>query len=298
MVENQLIKLTEQFLVEIGSVKRYSENTLQSYKRDLDQFNNFLIEKNITSVGQITEKTIKHYLIYLNELELSKSSISRKLSSLRSLFNYIITQEDEADNPAKKVKNPKFNRKLPETITLDSFNKIYTLIDEEESKYRAILNKAIFEVLYGCSLRVSELCGLQFNDVNLNNNSVRVLGKGSKYRIVPIGNKSIQILQEYIQLRKKTTGKDPFFIKENGTGIDRWFVYKLVKKYLSKVTDISKRSPHILRHSSATHMLNEGADLMAVKEILGHENLSTTQIYTHVSIENLKKSYKSAHPKS
>lgn len=301
MAINQIEQLTSEFLDEIGSVRRYSENTVQSYSHDLKDFIEFLTRKNITLLRQISDKTIKLYIISLNEKELSKSSISRKLSSLRSFFNYVITLEENRTNPAKKIKNPKFKRKLPETIPLASFDKIYRLIDEDDSKYRANLNKAIFEVLYGCSLRVSELCGLKLGDVDLDTKSIRVLGKGSKYRIVPIGGKSIEVLAGYLKERGKPQSNNLFFIQQNGNRIDRWFVYRLVKKYIGKVpeiADLEKKSPHILRHSSATHMLNQGADLMAVKEILGHENLSTTQIYTHVSIENLKKSYKSAHPKS
>jgi site-specific recombinase XerD len=134
--------------------------------------------------------------------------------------------------------------------------------------------------------------------VNLTNLTIKVFGKGSKYRIVPLGEKSAEVIKNYLEQRKEEGKNKNFFSNKDGNPIDRWYVYRLVKKYLSKVTDIEQKSPHILRHSSATEMLNRGADLMAVKEILGHENLSTTQIYTHVSVEQLKKSYKSAHPKS
>lgn len=293
-----ITNLIDDFLTELDAVKRYSGNTISSYRKDLSQFEEFLSEKNITSVTQITEKTIRLFLINLNQQDLSKSSISRKLSALRSFFDYVVQQVENAANPAKRIKNPKFKRKLPGTINLDSFYEIFRLLNEDDDLFRRNLNKAIFELLYGCSLRVSELCSLKVHDVNLANLTVKVLGKGSKYRIVPLGEKSAYVIKNYLEQRKEEGKNTNFFLNKDGNPIDRWYVYRLVKKYLSKVTDIEQKSPHILRHSSATEMLNRGADLMAVKEILGHENLSTTQIYTHVSVEQLKKSYKSAHPKS
>lgn len=292
-----ITNLIQKFLDEIESVRRYSANTVSSYQNDLEQFDKFASEKNITSVLQVNEKTIRLFLIHLNQQEISKSSISRKLSSLRSFFDFVIQEVENASNPAKKIKNPKYKRMLPGTINLDSFYKIIRLLNEDDDLFRRSLNTAIFELLYGCSLRVSELCSLQIHDVNLVNHTVKVLGKGSKYRIVPLGIKSAEVIKTYLSQRKEGENQN-FFLTKDGNSIDRWYVYRLVKKYLSKVTDIEQKSPHILRHSSATEMLNRGADLLAVKEILGHENLSTTQIYTHVSVEQLKKSYKSAHPKS
>lgn len=298
MSEINLDSLIEEFLSEIESVKRYSQNTISSYKTDLEQFKNFTDEKNISTIRQVSERTIKHYLYHLNQLQFSKSTISRKLSSLRSLYDFIIQSVEDAENPAKKIKNPKFKRKLPEIINLDSFLKIITFIDEDQDVFRRNLNKTIFELLYGCSLRVSELCDLKLHDIDFTNKTVKVLGKGSKYRIVPLGTKSAEIIKEYFEQRKNITNSINFLVSKNGNSIDRWYVYRIVKKYIGKENDIEKKSPHVLRHSSATEMLNKGADLMAVKEILGHQNLSTTQIYTQVSIEQLKKTYKSAHPKS
>jgi len=175
---------------------------------------------------------------------------------------------------------------------------IYRLIDEENEDDYNKRNKAIFELLYGCALRVSELCGLNIGDIDLSEMNIRVFGKGSKTRIVPLGQKSKLIIEDYINSLENPQHDNPLLLYSNNERITRHQVYSIVKKYLSRVSDIEKKSPHILRHSAATHMLDRDADLMAVKEILGHENLSTTQIYTHVSIERLKKSYKKAHPKS
>jgi integrase/recombinase XerC len=160
------------------------------------------------------------------------------------------------------------------------------------------LVKIIFEILYGCALRVSELCNIKYSDLDVAKSQIRVLGKGNKTRVVPIGEKSLVVLKEYLDLNPVNSHSDYLIRNKNNQKIYPRFVHRIVNKYLSLVTDIKKKSPHVLRHSAATHMLDNGADLMAVKDILGHENLSTTQIYTHVSIERLKSTYKKSHPKS
>lgn len=288
--------LISNYLNELSSIKRFSNNTTLAYKIDLEQFVNFLHDSNISEINNITEKTIRSYLILLNELKIKKNSISRKLSVLRGFFKYLIRNNILAENPVQKFKNPKTKRILPEIITLDSFLKILKLVDEEDKNFSN--TKIIFELLYGCALRVSELCILNIGDIDLNRKILRVTGKGNKTRIIPLGEKSIPIVLEYLSKRDSVNYNDPLIVLKSGRRIYPKYARRIVKKYLSKVTDISKKSPHILRHTAATHMLDNGADLLSVKEILGHENLSTTQIYTQVSIERLKKAYKKAHPKS
>lgn len=288
--------LISNYLNELSSIKRFSNNTTLAYKIDLEQFVNFLHDSNISEINNITEKTIRSYLILLNELKIKKNSISRKLSVLRGFFKYLIRNNILAENPVQKFKNPKTKRILPEIITLDSFLKILKLVDEEDKNFSN--TKIIFELLYGCALRVSELCNLNIGDIDLNRKILRVTGKGNKTRIIPLGEKSIPIVLEYLSKRDSANYNDPLIVLKSGRRIYPKYARRIVKKYLSKVTDISKKSPHILRHTAATHMLDNGADLLSVKEILGHENLSTTQIYTQVSIERLKKAYKKAHPKS
>ena len=295
---NNLREVIDAMLTELSGVSRASENTIAAYKRDLKQLSDFCEEKNITSINSITERQIRSYLINLNSAGLDKSSVSRKLSAIRRLFNFAIRNDIIEINPIGKIPNPKVKRKLPETVNLDSFLEIYTLLDKENDSYVIKRNKAIFELLYGCTLRVSELCDLNIGDVDLKKMNVRVLGKGSKVRIVPVGHKSLDILNDYLESQSSRSHNEALFVESTNKRITRQSVYRLVKKYLSKVSDIKKKSPHILRHSAATHMLDRDADIMAVKEILGHENLSTTQIYTHVSVERLKNSYKKAHPKS
>jgi len=245
----------------------------------------------------------------LNEQKLSTASISRKLSAIRSMYDFLLKHDYISADLTKKITGPKIKRNLPEIISFDEFQKIPSIIEEEKRVFsreekktnnnsNSYLDKAIIELLYSCALRVSELCSLTFGDIDFDRKSVRVLGKGLKVRIVPIGNEPIKILKEYLSEREHLKNNSSLFISPSGIKIYPKYVYKIVNKYLSKVSDIKRKSPHVLRHSAATHMLDRGADLLAVKEILGHENLSTTQIYTHVSVEHLKKIYKQAHPKS
>jgi len=298
MKDPNIQTIVDNMLSELSGITRASENTLQAYKNDLNDFIKYCKNRKIEHLDFITEKSIRLYIMQLNEQRLAKSSVSRKLSALRRMFNYALRNDLIDNNPLSKISNPKTQRSLPETINLDSFEEIYRLIDEKiENQSERKRNKAIFELLYGCALRVSELCSLNIGDVDLIKQNVRILGKGAKVRIVPIGQKSIQIINDYLEYYNKLPYSHPMFFDKKYNRIDRHKVYKLVRKFLSSF-ELKKRSPHILRHSAATHMLDNDADLMAVKEILGHENLSTTQIYTHVSIERLKKTYKQAHPKS
>lgn len=299
MSEITLNIVADEMLSELSGINRASLNTINAYKRDIYEFIEFCSEKSIITLNQVTDKTIRHFVMMLSSEKLEKSSISRKLSSLRKLFEYSIKNNYIQNNPISKIPNPKTIRKLPETFNQDVFPNIFFKIDNTNStENERIRIKTIFELLYGCALRVSELCSLNFGSLDLNNSNLIVSGKGAKIRIVPIGAKSIQIIKKYIETQKEINSQRALFINANGERISRFEVYKLVKKYLGLVTDIHKKCPHILRHSAATHMLDNEADIMAVKEILGHENLSTTQIYTHVSIERLKRSYKKAHPKS
>lgn len=291
--------LIDEYLEELKNIKRYSDNTIKSYKEDLQTFGSYCYNSSKTSVSEISEKFIRSYLMVLNEENLEKTSISRKLSSIRGLFKFAFQKEIINFNPASVIPNPKRKMKLPEVTSADSIPEIYMTIDKnEKDSFKASLVKVIFELLYGCALRVSELCNLNYGDLDLNRKSLRVFGKGSKERIVPVGEKSILIIKEYLNRINNKKNNYPLLINKDGKRLYPKYVYRVINKYLSLVTDIKKKSPHILRHSAATHMLDNGADIRAVKEILGHENLSTTQIYTHVSIERLKNTYKKSHPKS
>ena len=289
-------QVVDGYIIYLRNVRRYSPNTVKSYKTDLRDFVNYCTEIKKTDIVLINERLIKSYLMHLSELKIEKISIVRKLSSLRGLFRFAFKEDLIKTNPTSQVKNPRTSKKLPEIASAENISKTFELVDEADDNPELV--KVLFELLYGCSLRVSEVCNLKTGDVDFQKGLIRVLGKGSKTRIVPIGEKSKINLTEYLNSFPAENYTEPFVRNKNEKKLYEKYVYRIVNKYLSKVTDIRKKSPHILRHSSATHMLDRGADLRAVKEILGHENLKTTQIYTHVSIERLKQSYKKSHPKS
>jgi site-specific recombinase XerD len=294
------------YLGELSGVKRVSANTLDSYQKDLNQFLLFCEKRNITSIKSVNTRTIRNFIIHLNsEKELSRNSISRKLSTLRGLFNYAVINGESESNPLKQIKSPKIKRKIPDTLSLDSFQEIVKFLKSDSNIKNSLFVIAVYELLYGCALRVSEVCNLNLGDIDLKNKTLRIKGKGSKERIVPIGNKSINNVSEYINSVPDKKFNDPLFTAPNGSRIYPRYIQRLIKKVDELLNNSehlknlqTTKYPHVLRHSAATHMLDRGADLMSVKEILGHENLSTTQIYTHISVERLKKTYKRAHPKS
>jgi integrase/recombinase XerC len=287
--------LSVEYLDELKNIKRYSKNTLIAYCTDLKVFINYCRDSKRSEVTSVSGKIILSFLMELNNSGLDVKSISRKLSAVKGFFRYCYLNNYIEKNPAASITSPKTGRKLPEVASESSIIQVFTEADQSEKD--PLLVKTIFELLYGCALRVSELCSLNRGDIDLEKGFLKVKGKGSKERIVPVGSKSLEVIQEYIKSSNYPTQNSPLLISR-GRRIYPRYVQRVVKKYLSRVTDIEKKSPHILRHSAATHMLDNGADLKAVKEILGHESLSTTQIYTHVSVERLKKAYKKAHPKS
>ena len=289
-------RVANEYLEDIKNIKRYSPNTVKSYTEDLDDFHEYCAKYSKSEISNISEKFVKSFLMFLNEKGLDKKSISRKLSTIRGLFKFAYRQNYIDTNPVILISNPKTKRKLPEVATTNSILEIYKLADENDNDPKLV--KVIFELLYGCALRVSELCKLNFIDLDLKEKTLRVLGKGNKMRIVPVGDKSINVIKEYLENKRNIKSNMALLTNKEGKRIYPRLVHRVVTKYLGIVTDLKRKSPHVLRHSAATHMLDRGADLRAVKEILGHENLSTTQIYTHVSIERLKSTYKKSHPKS
>lgn len=285
------------FLNEFAGVRRASRNTLISYERDIRQFFSFLENNNINKLQNVGERKIRLYLLELNNRGLSVSSVSRKLSALRVFFDYLVRTDELESNPLRNISVPKKEKHLPVTVSVKDFEQVIKLIEEKERDF-AIEAKIIFQLLYGGALRVSELCNLNVGNVDFSKRVLKVYGKGSKTRYIPLGTQIVSDLMEYLKLRGNPDFSQPLILTKKGNRIYPRMVQRLTKKYFSMVTDIEKKSPHVLRHSAATHLLDDGADLLAVKEILGHENLSTTQIYTHVSVERLKKIYKNSHPKS
>jgi len=279
--------------------------------KDLEEFRDFLrqFEKDNSpllseEVKKIDKMVLRRYLSFLHRKN-RKSSVSRKLSTLRSFFKYLIKEGIVSSNPAKNVSTPKVEKPLPSTLSVDE---VFRLIDspkETESKKRSEFSKkgiqrdiAILELLYSSGLRVSELVGLNISQLDLDLGLVRVMGKGRKERIVPVGKKACEALKDYLKERGKINGEDPLFINKMGQRLSSRSVGRLVKRY-SLISGIFRKvTPHSLRHSFATHLLDGGADIREIQEMLGHSSLSTTQRYIHISLGKLMEVYDKAHPRS
>lgn len=292
----------DQFLHYLKFQRKYSEHTLESYRNDLTQFAEFLedkIKQNHVSLKTVETKHIKEFLGYLLMMELGKRSIARKLSSIKSLFRYLVKKEIIKENPATIVTSPKLERRLPIIIDIKQASKIMEL--PSSATFEGMRDRAILELFYGAGLRLSELCTLMPGNINFQTDTIRVTGKRRKERILPMGSYIKDTLKKYLGMReglKPIKNNSIVFIDKNGKPLYPLAIQRMVKKYMSELSEQEHLSPHVLRHAFATHLLDRGADLFAVKELLGHESLSTTQIYTHVSTERLKKVYKQAHPRA
>jgi len=281
--------------------KRYSPHTITSYNNDISQFS-FFIAKTYTgiTIDKIGHNHIRSWMVELVNNSISSKSINRKISSLRSFYNYLMKQAIVSKNPTLKIVTPKIAKRLPEFIQERNIAKIFdNIIDGDFEDFR---NRLIIEFFYSTGIRRIELINIKDGDIDSALCTVKVLGKGNKERIIPLSKNLLLRIKRYRKLRAELFDDshydENFFVTSKGSKMYPKLVYNIVRRYLSNVTTSSKRSPHILRHTFATHMMNGGADLNAVKELLGHANLAATQIYTHNSIEKLKEVYKKAHPKS
>jgi integrase/recombinase XerC len=294
--------------------RQCSAHTVTAYGEDLQQFEKFLNRyfgnsykpRNETSRGglqDIDRTVIRRFLGELLEKGYSKKSVVRKLSAVRSFFRFLVKHRVVDQNPVKGIATPKVPKTLPVFLEEKSVEKMLELPDR--TTIGGLRDAALLELLYSTGIRVSELVGLNIKDIDWANGTIKVFGKGAKERIVPFGKPARVALQRYMERRTAcmtslTSKQDrqALFFSSRGKRIYPEAVYLIVVKYIGRVAEIEKKSPHVLRHTFATHLLNRGADLRAVKDLLGHENLSTTQIYTHVSTERLKKIYEQAHPKA
>ena len=281
--------------------KRYSKHTLISYKNDLASFFTFLqLQYPDTTITEIKAVYVRSWMADLKDNEMSARSLNRKISSLRSFFKYLLKNEIVKSNPVTGITSPKMPKRLPQFINEIDTDKLFNEIEFPEG-FKGLTEKFLMQVLYFTGIRKAELIAIKEKDLDQMNSQIKVWGKGNKERIIPIGNFLISDLLYYIEQKKKLglcNEADNLFVSEKGAPLDPKQVYNIAKKYLSKVTTIDKKSPHILRHTFATHLMNNGAELNAVKELLGHASLAATQIYTHNSIEKLKDVYKKAHPKA
>ncbi|MCS7230053.1 MAG: tyrosine recombinase [Candidatus Kryptonium sp.] len=299
-MQNEIRKFLEYLDIE----KNYSQRTIQSYHDALYEFYSFIINEaqREANVARIDRSLIRDFLSYLHSRGLKKTSISTKLSALKSFFKFLNKFKFISSNPTIGF-SLKTEKTLPVFLEESKIEKLMNLPDLKTDE--GIRDKAILETLYSTGIRVSELCGMNIEDVDFASQTIKVLGKGSKVRFVPFGKKAKEALKTYLNIRKNfitpnqtDDDKKALFLSKNGKRITSIEVYHIVSRYISAVADIEKKGPHVLRHSFATHLLNHGADIMAVKELLGHSSLSTTQRYMHVTIEHLKKTYKLAHPRS
>jgi integrase/recombinase XerC len=279
--------------------RRYSLHTVTAYKKDLEQFQQYLnTEFETTSFKNVSPTFIRSWIVYLIEHEISARTINRKISSLKSFYKYLLKNNIVENNPLLKIITPKTSKRLPVFVGENEISDLLNNIKFENS-YEGVRNQLILELFYATGTRLSELIELKINDIDFSNSLIKVLGKRNKERIIPIGKNLSEMITKYIVERDSLAEKENFlFLTKNGKKLYPKLVYEMVNYYLSKVTTISKKSPHVLRHTFATHMLNNGADLNTIKEILGHANLSATQVYTHNTIEKLKNIHKQAHPKA
>ena len=292
----------ESFLQYLLIEKRYSSHTISSYKNDLDQFVGFLGGiGHSADAGDITSHEVRAWIVSMMQSGISPVSVHRRISCLRIFFRYLRKEGMVKQNPMDKVVVPKKKKKLPVFVGEDALDRLLDSYDFGND-FAGIRNRTIIEMLYLTGIRRAELTGLRDNDVDLASATIKVTGKRNKQRIIPMVNSFIPRIREYLDARGMAFGQETvngwFFVTDSGKQLYDKYVYNTVRNYLAMVTTIEKKSPHVLRHTFATHMLNHGADLNSIKELLGHANLSATQIYTHNTFEKLKEVYKQAHPRA
>ncbi len=288
------------FLDHLKFEKRYSQHTILNYEVDLTQFFDFLETRfSITGVKEISSTIVRSWLAQLKEHEISSKSINRKISSLKSFFKYQLRIETITVSPMTTIISPKVNKRLPSFVEEKDVDTLFAHIEFPDN-WNGYTQQLLMRIFYNTGMRLSELIGLKEKNVDVSNQSIKVLGKGNKERVIPVSIAMMQEMETYMKRKKEIENVEPdvLLVTENGKKLNPKFVYNTVKQYLSLVTTIDKKSPHVLRHSFATHLMNNGADLNAVKELLGHSSLAATQIYTHNTIEKLKDIHKKAHPKA
>ncbi|WP_422355522.1 tyrosine-type recombinase/integrase [Roseivirga pacifica] len=289
--------MVNSFLKYIAYEKRYSQHTVQSYENDLKQFQAFTSEKfSTTSLEEVTQLMIRSWVLSLMDSGMNPRSVNRKLATLRSFYKFLIKREAISKNPTDKVKALKTQKELPGFADENEFSIWLDNVEFDNPQ-----DQIIIELLYGTGIRLSELLQLKLSDFAQGDCSIKVLGKRNKERIIPLSRPLATLIKSYIHDKSHGQFSNPngyLIVNKNGGQAYPMLVYRVVKKYLNQVPSLDKKSPHALRHSFATHLLNKGADLNAVKDLLGHSSLAATQVYTHNSLERLKSAFDQAHPKA
>lgn len=297
------------FLSSIEKVRRLSDNTVRAYRQDLDAAREFFEEAGAETVAELNLEDAREWLWQLKQAGASPATLARRISSLKSFGDWLAEEKLIQVNFFRRLRSPKLGRSLPRVLSKDQIETIVTQLAQaaDNGDVVAVRDAAVIELLYSSALRVTELTGLTLSQLELEQRQLRVIGKGDKERLVPVGMPAIAALERYLALRPKLLGLasdggqeagESVFLSRTGNPLSQRSVYRLVSRFLEPLPGTGPRGPHTFRHTSATHLLDGGADLRTVQEMLGHSSIGTTQIYTHVSAEKLKESYRKAHPRA
>jgi len=300
MKQNFSFLMKQDFINHIKTQKKYAQHTLEAYQRDLDHLELYLLNSFETTLADAGPDMLRSWIVQLVEHDYAKSSIQRKLSSAKSFYNFLINRGGITKNPAKLIKIPGKEKKLPVFLT-ENQTELLTREEHFADSFEGLRDRLIIEMLYQTGMRRAELVALEEKSIDFYNQTLKVTGKRNKQRIIPLNKKLLSLVNKYTDLRGdfiKENITDAFFVTKKGEAIYSKLVYRVVNHYLQQVSTATKKSPHVLRHTFATHMLNNGADINAVKEILGHSSLAATQVYTHNTIDKIKLIYKQAHPRA
>jgi integrase/recombinase XerC len=296
-------KIVRGYLEYLETERNYSAHTILSYETDLMSLVQFLRNEKIESFDQVHKESLRAFIGFLLDEGFGRRSVARKIASLRSFFKYLWRHKIVEGNPALVLITPKVGKRLP--VFLDELSMRKLLLSSDQTGPNKNRDLAIMELFYSTGIRLSELIDLTLNDLKQEEGLIKVKGKGRKERFVPVGKKALSVINEYLATRRdllleahRTHNERSLFVTGKGRKLYPQAVGRIVRKYIGAVSEIEKKSPHVLRHTFATHLLNRGADIRAVKELLGHESLSTTQVYTHVSSARMKKVYEQSHPKA
>lgn len=292
--------LTDSFLDYLQYERCYSEETVKAYREDLRQFEDFVREDiGDSKLSEVKAEQVRDWIVSLMDSGYASTSINRKLSSLRSFYKFLLREGELVVDPLQRVTGPKNKKRLPVFLRESEMDRLLDETDFGEG-FKGCRDRMIIEMFYATGMRLSELIGLDDCDVDFSSSLIKVTGKRNKQRLIPFDEGLAKTMTEYVDVRNSTVlaRSDAFFVRENGERLSRSIVENIVKRNLSKVVTQKKRSPHVLRHTFATAMLNNDAELGAIKELLGHESLATTELYTHTTFEELKKVYNQAHPRA